>query len=299
MWVRYSIAVALFTVIAVFSWRITLDNPSNRSPNIINVGVLPDQDQETLKATFKPLLDHLELKTGLQYNLIIPNDYQKLVSLFEEGGVDLAYFGGLTFVQALHSADALPLVMRGVDLRFSTSFIVRNEPNWKSCQLLSCEELRGEVLAFGSRLSTSGHLMPRHFLKDRFGIAPESFFGEIIYSGTHHKTVFGVQSGQAAVGAVNTSILNAMMSDGRVEKGDLHVIWETPPYADYVWAIQANTSSEIVSSIRNAFLSLNILDDVDRRIFDNLRAKKFIPASKRDFEILTDIAIKSNMIDGS
>ena len=198
----------------------------------IQVGVLPDQNPATLKANFEPLLDYLERQTELEFELVLPDDYQHLVTLFEEGDVQLAYFGGLTFVQAQDSVGAVPLVMRETDTRFTTSLVVRNEDPWNSCWQLACDELKGTTIAFGSRLSTSGHLMPRYFLQSELGIVPEEFFGEVEYTGAHDKTAADVLSGSVDIGAINSAIFGAMSTDGRVASSALFSIWETPPLCE-------------------------------------------------------------------
>lgn len=45
-------------------------------------------------------------------------------------------------------------------------------------------DFKGKVFSSGSNLSTSGHLLPRHFLKE-MGIEPENYFSWVDYSGKH------------------------------------------------------------------------------------------------------------------
>jgi phosphonate transport system substrate-binding protein len=82
----------------------------------------------------------------------------------------------LTFVKAQTFLYAQPLVMRGVDTRFTTYFVTRADGPLRDCDNLVCDALAGKVFSFEPKLSTSGHLMPRHFLKAEKRIEPESFF---------------------------------------------------------------------------------------------------------------------------
>ena len=45
-----------------------------------------------------------------------------------------------------------------------------------------------------------------------------------------------------------------MLNDGRLAPGELRIVEETPPYADYVWAVRTNTSEDLVARLRDAFL---------------------------------------------
>ena len=260
------------------------------------VGVLPDQDTATLSGNLAPLLAYLGQETGEEFELLIPDDYEHLLSLFEDGLVDLAYFGGLTFVHASESLGAVPLVMRAADRNFTTTFVVRNEPPWNTCQRLACEALKGTVITFGSRLSTSGHLMPRHFLQSELGIVPEEHFLETRYSGAHDLTARAVRSGDAAIGAMNTAIYNEMLVDGRLLRDALIPIWQTPPYANYVWAVQPDLDSDLIDDIREAFLGLSMSERDQRGILLGLRAEAFLPASGQDYDALATVVIASGLL---
>lgn len=288
--------IAALVIGAIVFAFIRISASEDRAAQKMSVGVLPDQSAAALKLSFDPLLEYLALQTGREFELLIPDDYQHLVELFESGAVDLAYFGGLTFAQARQSVGAVPVVMREADRRFTTSFIVRNEPPWDACLQLACDALDGAVLTFGSRLSTSGHLMPRYYLRSELGLVPEDSFGGVRYSGAHDQTALDVQSGAATIGAMNSAIYNSMLADGRIGQDTLVLIWETPPYADYVWAIQNDFDRGTIIAIRDAFLGLSVFEDAEKRILDALRADNFVPASARDFEALVSIAVESGLL---
>ncbi|MCP4379652.1 MAG: phosphate/phosphite/phosphonate ABC transporter substrate-binding protein [bacterium] len=153
------------------------------APSILRVGVLPDESVEALHQRHDALLGHLSAETRIDFELVLPPDYKELVRLFGNREVDLVYFGGLTFLRANLFHRAEPLVMRDVDSRFTSWFLVKDgDPAH------DVVDFKGKAFAFGSRLSTSGHLMPRHFMKTEKHIIPEEFFSEVRYSGAHDKT---------------------------------------------------------------------------------------------------------------
>ena len=258
---------------------------SRQAPPQLRIGVLPDQKPETLRQHYAPLLDYLAEKSGIETRLVIPRDYGHAVELFGARDIDLAFFGGLTFVQARAAHGAQALVMRDIDTRFTSWFVVRPELAHKRIS-----DLRGESLTFGSELSTSGHLMPRYFLQQQWNVEPEQFFSEVGYSGAHDQTVYLVRDGRFAIGAVNAGIARQMLDDGRVGKNEMHVLWQTPPYPDYVWAVQPDLAEGLKTKLRDAFLRLDANNRGDRVILNNLGADTFLPASSRDFETLGDIA---------
>lgn len=246
-------------------------------PDPLRIGVLPDQAPEQLIARYTPLADYLGEQLGVEVVLKVPDSYQHLLDQFHEGEIDLAYFGGVTFVEAHLRDGAQPLALRDVDANFTSYFIVRaNHP------ARDIRDLNGARLSFGSRLSTSGHFMPRHFLKAA-GIEPESFFADVQYSGAHDRTVIAVRDDLAEVGAANAVVVDTMFADGRLRRDDIRVLWETPPYADYVWAMRSQFAEAEVDRMRDLFLALSRRDPHHAQILQALGAHIFLPASMSDF----------------
>lgn len=254
------------------------------STHILRIGVLPDQNPETLKKRFEPILDYLSEKLQLSCELIVPESYPDLLQLFHDQKVDLAYFGGYSYVKARQQDGAIPLVMRRVDTRFTSVFIVSADN-----PVQTLERLENRSITFGSSLSTSGHLMPRYFLQQK-NITPESFFSNVQYSGAHDKTAYRVRDGKVDVGAANATTIRSMLEKGLIKPTEIRILWETPPYADYVWAIRPQFSESFSTRIRDAFLQLSPDNVAHNKVLQNLNAIGYIPANPDDFLALENIA---------
>lgn len=256
-----------------------------RTLKVLKVAVLPDQDEAKLRAKYQPLLDHITEHTGIKCELMIPNSYKQALQWFNDKKIDMAKFGGVTYVKARLEANATPLVMRDIDSRFR-SVVLSNINNPAN----SLEDLRGASFSFGSRLSTSGHFMPRHFFQDK-NIEAESFFSEVLYSGAHDITMQWVRDGKVDAGVANSGIANEMFLNGQLSSDNVKVIWESPPYPDYLWAIQPDISDKQKNDIRNVFLHLN-QDTEDNKILKNIGANYFIPARHDLYSDLQDTILK-------
>ena len=139
--------------------------------------------------------------------------------------------------------------------------------------------------------------MPRHFLQMRQDkIFPENYFDNICYTGAHDKTAYDVRDGKADVGVINRVVMQQMLSDGRLQDSDLRIVWETPPYPDYVWSVHDHISQETRTKISNAFLELNLNDPVSNDILKRLSAHYYLPARLKTFKPLFDIAKDSGML---
>lgn len=291
-WLNLLAVLVIVTAVSVYhTVEPMLKNIGEGAPSVVRIGVLPDMSEEELRRRYNPLLNYLSDETGLEFSLVLPADYAELLHYFGSGEVDLALFGGLTFVQAEALYQAEPLVMRDVDTRFISVFVVSN-----SDPVTELNDLEGKVLAFGSRLSTSGHLMPRYFLQTQKQITPEEFFSGIVYSGAHDKTAYMVRDGKVDIGAVNLEIINGMLRDGRLKQGELRVVWETPPYPDYVWAVPQHLDENTKTLLRDTYLQLDLNNEHHRQALAGLGARSFLPAGTRIFQPLQQIAANLELL---
>lgn len=252
-------------------------------PDVLRIGILPDQAPEVIQARYQPLADHLTATVGVPCRLVSAASYADLLQKIERHEVELAYLGGVTFVLAQEQSGVVPLVMRKMDTHYTSYFLVRADHPAKTLA-----DLNGARLAFGSRLSTSGHLMPRHFLSEQ-GLEPGTFFGEIAFTGSHDRAALSVRDGRADVGAVSADIVRQMFADGRLSRSAVRVLWETPSYADYVWVVDRALDEGLVARLRDAFLMLEPDTLEHGKVLSSLDAQVFIPALSEDFVLLADI----------
>ena len=205
-WLARASLCGLLVVLALAGcWH----DEQGQPPAQVRIGVTPGESEEDLRRRYAPLLTHLNQSLDTEFLLVVPRDYNDTLELFAAGELDLVNFGGVTFVNANAQHGAKPLVMRDIDLQFTTYFIARMEE-----VQATIEGFRGRSFAFGSPLSTSGHFMPRYFLEQR-GVKPENVFGSVEHSGAHDRTVYWVRDGKVDLGAVNGQVFRAMLADGR------------------------------------------------------------------------------------
>ena len=106
-----------------------------------------------------------------------------------------------------------------------------------------------------------------------------------------------VREDSHAIGAVNASIARQMLEDGRIGKNELKVLWQTPPYPDYVWAVQAWLDEAVKIALRDAFLRLDADNPDDKAILLGLGAKTYLPAGPGDFKTLGEIALGLGLVE--
>lgn len=255
------------------------------------VAVLPDQEASRLRSKYLPLLDFLDERAGVDAELIIPADYDALLDEFSAGRVDLAWFGGLTYLQADARSTATPLVMRDVDLEFTTDFVVS-----ASAPGASIADFADAAFAFGPELSTSGHLMPRSHLEQR-GIVPEMLFATVVHSSGHDETARWVADGTVAIAAINSVVMEQMFASGEISPDGVRILETTTPYRNYVWATSEAVGDDVRRRVLDAFLGLELTDPEHAEILGLLGAGGYVPADRDDFADLRAAANGLGLLD--
>jgi phosphonate transport system substrate-binding protein len=203
---------------------------------VFKIGAIPDQNAAVLDKGMTAMANYLSEKTGMKVEFVPSVDYAALVTGFQRGEIHMAWFGGLTSVQARNLVpDAESIVQRPRDAEFHSVFVTQSTEN-----ISKLEDLKGKSFTFGSESSTSGHLMPRYFLTEA-GIDPnKDFDGKPNFSGSHDTTYKLVESGAFKAGALNEAVWEAAVKEGKVDTNKVKVFYTTPPYYDYNWTINSN-----------------------------------------------------------
>ncbi|MDO4904744.1 MAG: putative selenate ABC transporter substrate-binding protein [Lautropia sp.] len=269
-----------------------LPSPAPAQQQVLRVTAIPDEAPTELARKFEPLGKYLEAQLGMPVKWTPVTDYAAAVETLVNGKVDLAWFGGFTVVQALQRSGGkvVPLVQRTEDEVFRSVFITRNDSG-----IASLSDLKGRTLAFGSQSSTSGHLMPRHFLlADK--IDPDTDLKRIAFSGAHDATIAAVSSGKVDAGALNISVWEKFLTDGKVDTKRVRVFYTTPPYHDYNWTVHSKMAPDLQDKIRKAFLALDPDKPGDKAILDLQRASRFVPTQVSNYDSIRSAAENAGLL---
>nr|WP_297531502.1 putative selenate ABC transporter substrate-binding protein [uncultured Roseateles sp.] len=250
-----------------------------QSPQVLRVTAIPDESPTELARKFAPLGRYLEKELGVKVEWTPVTDYAAAVEAVVNKKIDLAWFGGFTFVQANVRAGGkiVPLVQREEDEKFRSVFITDAKSG-----IGKLEDLKGKTLSFGSASSTSGHLMPRSFLLAA-KINPDTDLRRISFSGAHDATVAAVASGKVDAGALNISVWEKLVAEKKVDTSTVKVFFTTPPYYDYNWSVHADMPAATKEKLKAAFLKLNPSTPEGKEILDLQRATRFVPTQPENY----------------
>ena len=246
---------------------------------VFKMTAIPDESPTELARKAVPLVKYLEQQLGMKVEFTPVSDYAAAVEALVNKQVDMAWYGGFTFVQASirSGGKVIPLVQRTEDEKFRSVFIT-SDPAIKTLA-----DLKGKTVSFGSQSSTSGHLMPRSVLLQA-NIDPDKDFKRVAYSGAHDATIAAVAAGKVDAGALNSSVWDKFVLEKKVDPTKVKVIFTTPPYFDYNWTVHADMPAAQREKLTKAFLSLSPATPEGKEVLELQRATRFVPTKLENYK---------------
>jgi phosphonate transport system substrate-binding protein len=246
---------------------------------VFKMTAIPDESPTELARKAAPLVKYLEQQLGMKVEFTPVSDYAAAVEALVNKQVDMAWYGGFTFVQAniRSGGKVIPLLQREEDEKFRSVFIT-SDPEIKTLT-----DLKGKTVSFGSQSSTSGHLMPRSVLLQA-NIDPDKDFKRVAYSGAHDATIAAVAAGKVDAGALNISVWDKFVADKKVDTTKVKVIFTTPPYFDYNWTVHADMPAAQREKLTKAFLSLSPATPEGKEVLELQRATRFVPTKAENYK---------------
>lgn len=203
------------------------------APLKFGVGLFqPDKDKND--ATYRPLADYLARRLGREVKLFTVDTWEGLAKSLANGETDLALMGPWGYVLANHEAGA----------QVVSTILYEGKPEYFAITIThpksginTFADLKGKTFAFGDKGSTSGYLIPLHYLMTK-GIDPEKYFSKVIYT-KHQAIELAVTRGELDAGADYNRNRDAMIADGLIKAAESKIIWTSAPLPNDAFAVSA------------------------------------------------------------
>lgn len=257
---------------------------------------IPDQDESQLQQRFGKVANYLSEQLGVDVQYIPVKSYAAAITAFRNNQVQLAWFGGLSGVQARRLVPGSVALAQGYeDQYFKTYFIAHKDAGIAPAETLTAA-MKGKTFTFGSKGSTSGRLMPEFYLREQFSVAPKDIFTRVGFSGDHSRTIAQVQSGAYQLGAVNYAVWESELAKGKIDESKVKVIWTTPTYPDYQWTVRGDVDQlygeGFKNKVRDALLNMKGTD-----LLASFPRKSFVAASNEDYAPIEATAKAIGLLD--
>jgi len=258
---------------------------------------IPDQDESRLEQRFGKVAEHLEEALGVPVKYVPVKSYPAAVTAFRNDEVQMAWFGGLSGVQARRLVPGSQAIAQGQeDTAFKSYFIANSRTGLEPGDSLPDAFAEQPSFTFGSKGSTSGRLMPEYYFRERFGAPPQELIDKVGFSGDHSRTLSLVESGAYATGALNYQVWDRALADGDIDTDKVQVIWETPAYPDYHWTVRGDLDQRFGDGFSQRVTEVLLAID-DPELLEAFPRSAFVPADNDDYQAIEDTAESIGLLD--
>ena len=205
------------------------------------------------------LESYLSTKLDRPVEVIIPSDSSVVVESFRNGTLDLGYLSSTDAARNLsqETADILLVHLKNGKPHYKSIWLTKKEKTYQSI-----DELKGKPVAFASRSSTSGFLIPTWDMMKRGLLGNETsltdFFSLTLYGTGYVSAVEKVLSGEVEAAAVSDYVYrgdNKYLDDTQKER--LRVFQEQGPVPAHTLCVRSTISEKDRKIIKEALLQMN------------------------------------------
>lgn len=256
----------------------------------LRFSAIPDQNTTELMEKFAPIAAYLQESLGVPVEYVPATDYNASVAMFENEDILLAWFGGLTGVQARAQVPGARAIVQGKEDPEYFSYFIANVDTGLELSEDFPAAIGDFSFTFGSESSTSGRLMPQYFIEKFSGKPVKEFLTKgFSFSGNHDKTCELVESGQVQVGALSYTTYDKRVAAGTTNPGICKVIWKTPTYADYNFTAHPKLDeiygAGFTDRVQQALIAMD-----DPELLAAFPREALIPARNEDFDSILQLA---------
>lgn len=259
------------------------------SDAVLRFSAIPDKTTTGQAERFQPVADYLAKKLEVKVEFVPAIDYGASVVKFENGDIQLAWFGGVSGVQAREAVKGAEALVAGVeDLAFKSYFIA-NAATGLEKSVEFPQEIADMTFTYGDSGSTSGCIMPSHFIMQNTGKSPLDFFkNKPGFSGSHDATALAVQDGTFQTGVLSYTAYEAMVADGKLDPAKAKVIWETPAFPDYNFTAHPVLNKTFGDGF-TAKLKKALLECKDSAVLKALERTELVEVTNETFQDIAEV----------
>jgi phosphonate transport system substrate-binding protein len=250
-------------------------------PSRLVVALKPDKNPDAMLAEKQTLEAYLSGQLGRPVEVIIPLSAAVILEGFANGTIDLGYLGATEMLTARDRGTAAVLLAGEIDGRttYQSYWVTLKEKPYHTVA-----ELKGRPVAFASKTSTSGCVIPHWALIEQRLLRekgdPEEFFGRgnVWYGTGYVSAIEQVLNGAAEAAAVSYYVLDHDKHLTPGQRSRLRKLQVQGPVPTHVIAVRASLPPEERARLRHSLESLNA--PANQALRDKLFTSRLVPVDE-------------------
>ncbi len=264
-----------FDVVRVMIKNLTGKDYLRYGKRSIKVAILPLYSAITLFDRFDPLMRYLSERTGYEFKLVIPRDFEDFFSTIQRGEADFSYSNPYIYIQ---------LANRGLLTAFANTVQEESGDNFRGIiitrrdsPIRKLADLKGKDVMVVSFRSAAGFLAQKLFLAGN-GIDVHRDL-RLREGKRQEQVILSVYRGKADAGFVRESALDVLRDEIDLER--IRILARTPYIPNWPFAATRRVRPELVQQVQQDLTELR-----DPRVLSAARVSGFKKAGNADFDDL-------------
>lgn len=245
---------------------------SSRYPFTLHVVIASVLSPRASYSLYDDLLGYIAERIGRPVERLQRPTYAEANNLIRYGDAEVGFICSLAYVQG----------RRDFGLELLAAPVVDGKQTYQSYLLVpsnsraeKVEDLRGKVFAFTDPLSNSGRLAPTYLLHQR-GERPETFFGRVIYTYSHDRSIYAVANNLVDGAAVDSLVFEYLARGDVSLRSRLKIVWKSPPYGIPPLVANPRLDADLKTQLRRVLFKMHE-DEKGQRLLHSLGIERFAP----------------------
>jgi phosphonate transport system substrate-binding protein len=233
------------------------ESANDKTAQKLVVALKPDKNPDQMMQERASLEKYLREKLNRPVQVIIPLSAAVINEGFANGTIDLGYLSATDLINA-KDAELLLAGEIGGKTTYKSYWLALKEKPYRTV-----EDLRGKPVAFASKTSTSGFVIPLWDLRRKNLVSeradPEEFFGQgnVFYGTGYVSAVERVLNGEAEAAAASYYVLDEDKHLSAEQRARLKKVAEQGDVPTHIISVRKSLPAAEKENLKKAVLSLN------------------------------------------
>ena len=247
------------------------------------VGPFQPTPGDTKKA-YEPFFKHIAAVLGVEYDLVVTNDWAGIATALATGQADVAWMGPWGYVLANQEGGAQAIATVKYDGKPTYQAIIVAKPDLAIAKFPA--DAKGMSISFADVGSTSGWLIPTYWFKTQ-GIDPKAFF-KYRDGASHPANEIAVASGQVDLATDYDRNLASMIERGLIKREAVKIVWTSDPLPNDPLVVRKGFDTAMTRKLQDAVAAMT---EEQAKALMPAHYTGWIPATHASYKLIEDAGI--------
>jgi len=240
--------------------------------------------KETL-VHYKSIMDYVGEKLGQPVEMVQKKTYDEMDAALQKRELDVAFVCSGPYVRDRDRFGAELLVAPqsyGKPVYFAYIIV----PKDSKAQALA--DLKGMKFGFTDPKSNTGKLVPSYMVAKRFSKMPEAFFGKVVFTYSHDKSIEQVGKGELDGASVDSLIYDFVAKKNPSLTQNTRIVEKSPPYGIPPVIVNKAMDPALRAKVKDIFLKMHE-DPKGKQVLGELFIDKFVVPQDKDYDSVREM----------